>query len=39
MNHLAEYYSDDESPFRKNSEEEQSLNNSDRGDSFRNFGT
>ncbi|KAK6109094.1 HCNGP-like family protein [Brugia pahangi] len=30
MNHLAEYYSDDESPFRKNSEEEQSLNNSDR---------
>uniref|UniRef100_A0A1I8EBX1 Uncharacterized protein n=1 Tax=Wuchereria bancrofti TaxID=6293 RepID=A0A1I8EBX1_WUCBA len=30
MNHLAEYYSDDESPFRKNSEEEQGLNNSDR---------
>ncbi|EFO20506.2 transcriptional regulator HCNGP [Loa loa] len=31
MNHLAEYYSDDESPFRRNPEEELSLNNSDKG--------
>uniref|UniRef100_A0A0R3S3Y3 SAP30-binding protein n=1 Tax=Elaeophora elaphi TaxID=1147741 RepID=A0A0R3S3Y3_9BILA len=31
MNHLAEYYSDDESPFRRNSEEELALNNSDKG--------
>ncbi|VDM93153.1 unnamed protein product [Onchocerca ochengi] len=31
MNHLAEYYSDDESPFRRNSEEESNLNNSDKG--------
>lgn len=39
MNHLAEYYSDDESPSRKNSDEELGLNSSDKGDSFMRFGT
>lgn len=37
MNHLAEYYSDDESPFRRNSEEELGLNNSDKGNRLEIF--
>lgn len=35
MNHLAEYYSDDESPFRRNSEEEPGIDKNDKGKSFR----
>lgn len=35
MNQLAEYYSDDESPLRRSSEEERGPNNSDKDGSFQ----